>query len=321
MKTADRVLELLYDRGENFYLLEELSAAANLTARRLKNALELLQQSGYAVEFSPAQGARLFRPLRLNANLIERGLGTGRIGRNVICFGEVGSTNDVALDSARQSGADGLAVLAESQRRGRGRQGRRWISPSGANILMSVLLIEPRSSQLAHEALTIAAGLALAQGVEDAAGLGCQLKWPNDVLLEGAKVAGVLVEIRRQPARQCLVIGVGINANAAPPAGQVDRPATCLADHLGHPVERIELARAVLRRLEEWTVRIAKRGIEELHAAWLARCGMINHRSAIVCAGKRYVGRVLDISPLEGLTLCCDDGRTVRLPAKGSTVL
>jgi BirA family biotin operon repressor/biotin-[acetyl-CoA-carboxylase] ligase len=377
MKTADHVLELLFDRGEKFYLADDLARATGLTARRLSGALELLRGRGHELEFSPAQGLRLRRPVNLDAHLIERGLGTRRVGRHVICFDEVESTNDVAFDCARQRGADGLTVLAQWQRQGRGRHGRRWQSPRGANVLMSVLLAEqfvaqpcvaqPRVAQPCvaqppsagdaqpdtrtgatskdtaeggcatrktspHELLTIAAGLAVAQGVEDAAGLDCRLKWPNDVLVEGGKLAGVLVEVRTVGGAKWAVIGIGVNANAHPPAGQVDFPATSVAEHTGGPANRLAIVQAVMRRLDQWLADLPAINSEErlaglpgamadLRSSWLARCDMINQRLTVSSAGRRHVGRVLDVSPLEGLTLLCDDGRRVQLPAASSSIV
>jgi len=320
VKRADRILELLYDRQEAFCLPDELAAATGMTRTAADRAVEEIARRGQTLEFSPANGVRLRRPVRLDAHLIERNLGTKRAGRNVICFEQVDSTNDVAFDSARQAGADGLAVLAESQRQGRGRRGRRWISPPQAGVLMSVLLIDPASS-LAHDALTIAAGVATTQGVEDACGVQCRLKWPNDVLLDDGKLAGVLVEVRRRASRRCVVVGIGVNVNAAPPARQVGQPARSLAQCLGHSVERIEVARAVLRRLDDWVSRIRHGRTDDLHDQWLYRCDMVNQRVCVLCNGKRHVGRVLDVSPLEGLMLSQDNGLRVELPAEGSTLL
>lgn len=330
-----RVLEVLYDRRELLVPRDDLLRAAQLSPRGLEGALEHLRRAGQVLEESP-HGVRLGRPARLDAHLIERGLGTRRVGRNVICFAEVGSTNDVAFQASRQRNADGLAVLAEHQRKGRGRLGRSWISPPGANVLMSVLLTEPAGAspaakgpakpggaggELPHEAVTIAAGLAVAEGVEAACGVACQLKWPNDVCAEGRKLAGVLVEVRRRGTLRCVIVGVGINANASPPRAAVDRPATDLAALTGSPVERIEVVRHVLRRLDHWVGEIASGRLEGLHDLWTGRCAMVNHRAAVLCGGRRYEGRVLDVSPREGLVLRCDQGQTVRLPAETSSLL
>jgi len=174
---------------------------------------------------------------------------------------------------------------------------------------------------LPHEALTIASGLAVAEGIERATGLHCHLKWPNDALLEGAKVAGVLVELGAREGSRAVVVGVGINANAAPDAGEVSAPAACLADRAGGDTERVELVRAVLVRLDEWVHRISQGRLDDLRERWLARCDMINKRISVSRGRETYVGRALDVSPLEGMILCCDDGRRVHLPAESSTIV
>jgi len=315
---AARVLELLYDRREASVAREELAEAASLSARGLTGALEDLRERGQRIEISTAHGVRLVCPVRLDADLIERRLGTRRVGRSVICFPDVDSTNDVAFEAARQRSCDGLVVLAEHQRRGRGRLGRRWESPPGANVLMSVLLVD---DNLPQEAVTIAGGLAVAQGVEDACGLPCQLKWPNDVCIDGRKVAGVLVEVRKRGPRRCVIVGIGINANASPPSSEVDRPATDLAAQTHAPLERIEVVRAVLRRLDRWIEEAGRGRLGKLHEAWVRRCGMLNQRVAVLSAGRRCVGRVLDVDPLHGLVLRGDEGHVFHIPAATATVL
>jgi BirA family biotin operon repressor/biotin-[acetyl-CoA-carboxylase] ligase len=256
---------------------------------------------------------------KLLACEIEDGLGTKRIGFNVLCFEEVDSTNDVAWSSARQTGADGLVIFAEAQRRGRGRQGRRWLSPAGQNLLFSVLLCEAVET-LSPEAVTIAAGLAVAEAIEQETHLHAELKWPNDVLIGGAKVAGVLVERRIENGNAAMVIGLGVNVAATPPADQVDPPAVCLVDAAGEPVDRKALARAILGRLDDWIERIAAGELTELHDAWVEHCGMMHERVTAISSGLEYVGRIVDVSPLLGLELIDDHGLRVHLPASNTSL-
>jgi BirA family biotin operon repressor/biotin-[acetyl-CoA-carboxylase] ligase len=320
MTDVGKVLGLLYDRGEGFFALDELASAIGADRAGVDAAIEQLRERGHEFEVAPGRGIRLVRPVRLDAHLIERDLGVERIGRSVICFDEVDSTNDVARGSVGQDGADGLVVTAEFQRRGRGRQGRRWVSEAGKNVMLSAVLLDSAGAP-PHEALTIAAGLAAVEGIEAECGLQCRLRWPNDVLLEGAKVAGVLVERETADPQPCMILGVGINVNAAPPPDKVDKPVGCLAEVIGHPIDRIPVVRGFLRGLDRWVSLLGGGRFEDLHNAWMSRCGMVNQRIRVVCAGRPNEGRVLDISPLEGLILCCDDGRRIHLPAASTTVL
>lgn len=319
MTDADQVLALLYDRAEAFFPLDELASVAGVSWAQVESAVVELTRRGQHVERSPAHGLRLTRPIAMDSHLLERGLSTRRIGRSILCFPEVDSTNDVALAAIPQGGTDGLVVTAECQRCGRGRQGRPWLSRPGANVLLSTVLLDSAGAP-PQESMTIAAGLAVAEAIAETCGLECELKWPNDVMLDGRKVAGVLVE-RRSGANACVVVGIGANANRAPADDEVDRPATCLAAVAGHPIDRIPLVRALLGRLDERVARLCDEAFEELHTSWLARCGMVNERVAAVCAGRRYEGRVLDVSPLEGLILSCDDGTCVHLAAERTSMV
>ncbi|NLF31623.1 MAG: biotin--[acetyl-CoA-carboxylase] ligase [Planctomycetes bacterium] len=255
---------------------------------------------------------------------IERDLGTSRVGRNVICFEVLDSTNDTAADSARQADSDGLVVLAERQRRGRGRGARAWLSEPGANVLMSVVLRDD-ASHLPAEPVTIAAGMAVAEAVEAvlADPGACRLKWPNDVLLEGRKVAGILVEQRRGGSARSLIVGIGINVNAHPGDDRVDRPATSLARRRGGPVDRVAVVRAVCRALDGWVADLTadrRRAVERLGALWGRRCGMVNCRHTILSGGRATTGTVVAIDPLEGLLLRTDEGFYVHIRAEGATV-
>jgi BirA family biotin operon repressor/biotin-[acetyl-CoA-carboxylase] ligase len=251
---------------------------------------------------------------------IEADLGTTRVGRSVICFPEVDSTNDICWDSARQGDTDGLVVLAERQRRGRGRQGRTWQAAAGEAVLLSTLLLgEPDS--LCREAVPIAAGVAVAEAVDSFAPGSADLKWPNDVLIDGAKLAGVLVEHRGVDGRQGVVIGIGLNVSAAPPPGEIGQVATCLAEHVDRPAARLELVRRLLQRLDARIADVAASSTDTIHDAWVAHSGMIGRRVRIQSAGVCYSGNVLDVSPLEGLILADDLGHRWHIPAAGATVL
>ncbi len=281
----------------------------------MEAALGRLARRGHRFQRGP-EGARLLRPTVLDAGLIERDLPALHLGRHVICFGEVDSTNDVAFASADRAGEQALVVTAEAQRAGRGRMGRRWLCPPGSGVLASVLL-HREALALSQEALTIAAGLAVAEGAEAATGAAVGLRWPNDVVLDAAKLAGVLVEVRRGH----VVVGIGINVNAAPQPQRLGRPAACLADAVGRPVERIEVCRAVLVALDRRVDDLAGGRTERLHDAWLGRCRMLARRVRVASPAGEVTGRVLDVSPTDGLVLQTDDGGRVHLPAATSTVL
>jgi len=168
--------------------------------------------------------------------LADAGARLGRLGRRVEFFSTVGSTNDVASARAASGGFEGDVFVADAQTSGRGRRGRAWFSPPGAGLYVSAILRPGRSRDGERATLltTLAAGVALAEGVRQATGLEAALKWPNDLYAGGRKLAGMLAE----GAGDSVVLGYGINVSPAsyPPdlAGRV----TSLESELGRQIDR-----------------------------------------------------------------------------------
>lgn len=160
----------------------------------------------------------------------------GIFSRQVLWYAEVGSTNDVGAMLADRGGPEGTLVIADAQTAGRGRHGRAWASPPGAGLYMSIVM---RPSTQAIGLLTIAAGVALADGIQAATGLQPQLKWPNDVYVDGRKLAGILAEAGTSTAGvQHVVLGCGINLMPAAYPPDVAARATSIESELGRPIDR-----------------------------------------------------------------------------------
>jgi BirA family biotin operon repressor/biotin-[acetyl-CoA-carboxylase] ligase len=160
----------------------------------------------------------------------------GIFTRQPLWFAEVGSTNDVAATLADRGEAEGTVVIADAQSAGRGRHGRTWASPPGAGLYLSMIM---RPAAHAVSLLTIAAGVALADGIQAATGLQPQLKWPNDVYMNGRKLAGILAEAGTSAAGvQHVVVGCGVNLMPAAYPADVAARATSIESELGRPVDR-----------------------------------------------------------------------------------
>ena len=182
-------------------------------------------------------------------------------------FDSIGSTNDEALAWAAQGAWDLSIVIADEQTAGRGRLNRKWFTPKGTALAFS-LILRPSEAESTHPARTVGLGaLALASACLKL-GLRAQIKWPNDVLLEEKKTAGILVEsVWTGDALDALVLGLGVNVSAAsvPPADQVLFPATSLESELSHPVDRADILCAILSALLLWR---SKLGADEFLKAW-----------------------------------------------------
>lgn len=182
-------------------------------------------------------------------------------------FESIGSTNDEALAWASQDAPDLSLVIADEQTAGRGRSGRKWFTPPGAALAFS-LILRPSAAGRTHPArITGLGALALVDSLQKF-GLSARIKWPNDVLINGRKAAGILVESAwTGEAPEAFVLGMGVNVLAAslPPADQLLFPATSIDREAGRPIERIKLLNEILSALIRWR---AKLGRDEFIKAW-----------------------------------------------------
>jgi BirA family transcriptional regulator, biotin operon repressor / biotin---[acetyl-CoA-carboxylase] ligase len=243
----------------------------------------------------------------LSAEAIIAALTTRRLGRPTLYFPIIGSTNDVANAEAAAGAGDGLLVIADEQTAGRGRLDRRWWAPPGSSLLMSVLLRPALPPSQAGQ-LTMCLGLGAVEGIEAVTGLRPALKWPNDLLLDGRKLGGMLTELRLDGEHLAYaVLGIGINVNLdfvdGPASGLVDT-AISLSMSLGRDVDRVALLVAILARCEAWYERVLAG--QSPHSAWAARLDTVGHRVAVTTTAGSLVGMAVGVTP-EG-TLLVRDG-------------
>jgi BirA family biotin operon repressor/biotin-[acetyl-CoA-carboxylase] ligase len=174
-------------------------------------------------------------PAELAGPLAQAASRLGPLGSPVLWFDEIGSTNDVAVRLAERGAPEGSVIAANAQVAGRGRLGRVWVSPPGAGLYVSVVLRPERPTSL----LTLAAGVAIATGLQHATGLSVELKWPNDVYVGRRKLAGILAEGGTSPARGAfVVVGIGVNIQPAAFPPELAEKVTSLEGELGRPVDR-----------------------------------------------------------------------------------
>src|SRR5262245_58820512 len=229
----------------------ELSQQHGMSRVAIRARIEELRDRGDAYAASAQSGDRLVSaPDVLHADDLLAVLGEVKVvGRDIRVLQETTSTNDVADKLARDGVREGVVVFAESQSKGRGRLGRKWISPAKKGLWFSVLL---RPDLRPHEAtqLTVASATALRRSIESHTGLKTEIKWPNDMLIRGRKAAGILTELHAEVDRiQHVILGIGLDVNLSPgdfPA-ELRKVATSLKTELGKPVPRPELAVAILR--------------------------------------------------------------------------
>src|SRR5271163_682412 len=193
----------------------QLAEQLGISRAAIWSRIEELRRLGYEIEAGPHFGYRLVNsPDALHADDLLARLGkTKIIGRDIRVFEQTTSTNDVIEKLARDGVKEGVVVFAESQTRGRGRLGRKWISPAHKGLWFSVLLRPDLRPQEATQ-LTVASATALRRAIQTETGLKPEIKWPNDILIGGKKVAGILTELSAELDKvRYVILGIGIDVN------------------------------------------------------------------------------------------------------------
>ncbi|MFQ6048616.1 MAG: biotin--[acetyl-CoA-carboxylase] ligase [Phycisphaerae bacterium] len=274
-------------------------------------------------------------PYPLDVQQISARLPVRRVGRQIRLLTETTSTNDEAFQAADQLANDGLTIFAEYQTKGRGRLGRSWLSPRGASILCSVLLFEPDRPAWQGRLVLISA-VAVCDAIRATTNLEPVIRWPNDVLVSGRKLGGILVESRATgiwPAQaghapisapmRAFVVGVGINCFQSPAhfPPELRHQATSLEIESGQPICRVELARQLLAELDGWLAESESLDQERLLQAWLDRAEPLGQRVRLEHAGRSYLGTTVQIEPTGALVVELESGsREVFDPATTALV-
>lgn len=271
MTTRETILTALRETS-GFVSGEMLSRQCGISRTAVWKHIQKLQQEGYQIESQRHEGYRLLNGADvLRAPEISRGLEQTMWKPDCIfCHDEIDSTNQEARRLILQGYGQGTVIVAEQQNAGRGRLGRRWESPSGSGIWFSVIL-EPSVSLQETSRYSFVTAVAVAEGIRQATGLPAQVKWPNDILIDGRKVCGVLLELVAEMTRvHQLIIGIGINANQKPEdfPDEVQKKATSLAIESGHPIQRREVLCAVLRSMEENCRLMEQQGFAAICRKW-----------------------------------------------------
>lgn len=225
--------------------------------------------------------------------------------RRIIRCGVVESTQPIAFDLAERGAPDGTAVVADAQTRGRGRRGRAWHAAPGTSLLVSVLL-RPRLDPARLPLLSFAAALAVAGTLERLADLTPRVKWPNDVLVGGRKIAGILLESRPSESGTVVVAGIGLNLTQDSFPDPVGRTATSVWLETSRRVDRETTLTVLLAELDAWRMRLEDEGFAPLRERWLTLADTIGRD---VTAGD-VTGVAVDLASDGALVV--DDGTSLR---------
>ena len=309
----DEILALLRAAPGGYRSGEEMSRALGVSRAAVWKAVEALRRGGYGIDSAPRLGYRLSAaPDDLRAGEIAAALSGCRVGREVVCLDTVDSTNSEVKRRAAGGAPEGLAVLADGQTGGRGRRGNAFQSLKGKGLYCSVLL-RPQVPPEELGQLTAWTAVAVCRAIRDCCGAECGIKWTNDLILEGRKVCGILTELELEAesaAALAVVVGVGINVSQteADFGPALSPMAVSLAQVLGRPVRRAELAVCLLRALDEMAAAFPA-GKAGYLAEYRRRCLTTGREVALVrgAARERAFAEAVD----DGFALVCrlPDGR------------
>ena len=311
------ILSALRGAGEGGVSGADLSQQLRVTRAAVWAHIEELRSLGYGIEASPHRGYRLVSiPDLLHAdNLASLVNGHRVIGRDIQVFEKTSSTNDVVDRLARDGVAEGVVVFAESQGKGRGRLGRPWLSPARKGLWFSVLLRPDLRPQAATQ-LTVAAAVSLARAIRAQTGLLPEIKWPNDILVRGRKVAGILTELNAELDQiKYLILGVGVDVNL----GVNDFPlelrktATSLKIELGQNLRRAELAAAILSELDADYARIARHQFPAIVEEWRQLCSTVGRNLTIRLGDRAISGCAESLDEDGALLLRTEHGHLERI--------
>jgi BirA family biotin operon repressor/biotin-[acetyl-CoA-carboxylase] ligase len=240
----------------------------------------------------------------LNLPTLEDALTTEFVGRRLLYYTSTSSTMDVARAEADADAIEGTVVLAEEQSAGRGRFGREWVSPAGKNLYLTIIL-RPTIDRLRQ--LGIITPLAVCLAIEETTGLTPQIKWPNDVLLSGRKVSGILIETELSGSDpRFALLGIGVNVNfEIDPASEIGAIATSIKQELGADAPREALLAAFLNHIEALYTAPDPRAVVE---AWKSRLETLGRDITLTFRDEVFNGRAEDVDDAGNLVVELVDG-------------
>lgn len=318
----ESVLRLLLEE-KKFLSGEKISSQLGITRAAVWKKITALRAKGFIVDAVPSRGYRLIQSPDLSAEEIIAGV-RGAFWKDVRCYGSVDSTNEVAVALCHgDAPVSGTVIIADRQEKGKGRLGRKWISPPGLNIYMSIVIVPGISTRHAT-LLTILSSVACATALRKACGAGVSIKWPNDLMIGGKKIGGILTETRADPDRIAwAVVGIGINVNmdSGSFSRDIRETATSIKGETGIYHPRSGLIVAILKEFENSYKMLLNKGAPGLVEKWKRLSGMLGKQVSITSGGRPVSGIAEDIDEEGLLYLRLPSGELKKIGAGDLTVM
>ncbi|MGB2990087.1 MAG: biotin--[acetyl-CoA-carboxylase] ligase [Candidatus Zixiibacteriota bacterium] len=313
---GEEVLSLLQKKQRTFLSTKEISEKLRVHPYVVYQAIKELRRWDFEILSEKGKGYRLLKsPDLILAGEVKGKLKTKILGKDVLSYRSVGSTNRLGFRLAEAGAKEGTLIVADEQTKGKGRMGRGWYSPPGLGLWIS-LILRPNVPPFKAPGLSICAGLALAQTIRKLTGLDAKVKWPNDCLINGLKVGGILLELSAELDRTNFVVaGIGVNVNHLPKdfPKNLSARATSIRIEWGEEVSRVKLLAAFLHRFESIYLDFKKKGLAPQRALIKRFSSLLGRKVAVKFGGEKIEGMAQDIDDNGSLLIRTASGeRAVR---------
>ncbi len=312
--TEEELAELLQKNHHTFLSTKELAERIGVHPYVVYQAIKELRRWDFKILSEKGKGYRLMEsPDLLLSSEIKKNLKSEVLGKEILSYRTLGSTNQLAFRLAENGASEGTLIVADKQTRGRGRMGRSWYSPPKLGLWIS-LILRPDIPPFKAPGLSICAGLALAQTINDLTGLDAKIKWPNDCLLNGRKVGGILLELSAELDRINFVIaGIGVNVNHRPSdfPKRLSAIATSIRMEWGKEVSRINLLTSFLERFENLYLYFKKKGLTSQRQLIRKFSSLLNRKVTVKLGKEKIEGKAEDIDEYGSLVIKTTRGRRV----------
>ncbi len=302
---------------DGFLSGEELSGLLGVSRTAVWKQINELRKEGYAIESSSKKGYKLNELPDLLDEREIRLLPGQQLGSNLIHLEEVDSTNNYAKKIANDNCPHGTVVIAEKQTLGRGRVGRTWESESNNGLWFSIILrpsLQPEEVQL----ITLAASVAVVEGIYGEQGVCCGIKWPNDIILDNCKLCGILTELSAEPGHvNHVIVGIGVNVNQDSEdfGAAISGRATSLKIHTGHKQSRVRLLESILSSFDEIYLDLLKGNTIKIIERWNKYSVTLGKEIRVVSKDVEYFGVAQSIASDGKLVVKCKDGTLKEISA------
>jgi len=318
----ENIIDLL-KKNNDYYSGAKISAELGITRAAVWKKIIALRKKGFVIDAVPSKGYRLVKFPDLSEEYIKSGF-KGELWEDIFVYDRVSSTNELAMSLATKDDLwTNTVIIADSQEKGKGRLGRVWISQPGKNIFMSILL-RPELDTRDATMLTLLAAVSCAHAIKRVSSLPVLIKWPNDLILSGKKLGGILTEIRADIDKVNLaVVGIGINVNMVKKdfTEEIHSIATSIKEESGKYCSRNELVIEILRQFEHFYNILIKQGKRSLLDEWKTLSSTIGKNVKAVIGDETVIGFVEDIDDSGMLILKLRSGLLRQISAGDITLL